>query len=314
MLTGMELMTCPNLAVPAAIMRHLIDVESGYNPYAIGVVNGQLVRQPQSLGEAVATVQMLESKGYNFSVGVSQVNRSNLVKYGLDSYEKAFNPCLNLSVGSRILAECYGSAGGDWGKAFSCYYSGNFVTGFRDGYVQKIYASMGQSLKVGDDAIPADAIPLKQFSSQPVTAMRSETITMPVATPDSAAYRLAIRSVALDTAATTAVAQVASAIAASAQAPAPAAQAAATPAAAAPAQTTPVAQAAPHPAPSTNQPAATASDVFVPQVSGPSDPRPGAVAAVHNTATPSQALSSNASPAGDSADLRQGVKDDAFVF
>src|SRR3546814_3110567 len=29
-----------------------------------------------------------------------------------------------------------------WPKSFSCYYSGNFTTGFRHGYVQKIYASI----------------------------------------------------------------------------------------------------------------------------------------------------------------------------
>ena len=145
MLTGMELMSCPNQAVPAEVMHHIVHVESGYNPFAIGVVGGQLVRQPQSLDEAVATAQMLETKGYNYSLGVAQVNRSNLAKYGLDTYAKAFDPCLNLSVGSRILNGCYYSSGGDWGKAFSCYDSGDFVTGFRQGYVQKVFASMSQN-------------------------------------------------------------------------------------------------------------------------------------------------------------------------
>ena len=74
--------------------------------------------------------------------GLSQVNRYNLGKYGLDSYEKAFEPCANRTAGSKILAECYHRAGGDWGKSFSCYYSGNFSTGFRHGYVQKIYACL----------------------------------------------------------------------------------------------------------------------------------------------------------------------------
>lgn len=143
MLPGMELMNCPNLAVPNEVMHHVVRVESSYNPYAIGVVGGRLARQPKNLGEALATVRMLEAKGYNFSLGLAQVNRYNLGKYGLDSYEKAFQACPNLQAGSRILAECHGRSNGDWGKSFSCYYSGNFVTGFRHGYVQKIYASMG---------------------------------------------------------------------------------------------------------------------------------------------------------------------------
>lgn len=138
----MELMGCPELAVPAEVMDHVVHVESSYNPFAIGVVGGRLVRQPENLPEAVATARMLEDRGYNFSLGLAQVNRHNLDKYGLDSYEKAFDICPNLLAGSRILAECNQRADGDWDKSFSCYYSGNFVTGFRHGYVQKIRASM----------------------------------------------------------------------------------------------------------------------------------------------------------------------------
>ncbi|NIJ91221.1 type IV secretion system protein VirB1 [Xanthomonas campestris] len=142
MLPGLEMAACSEMAVPMDVMRHVVNVESSYNPYAIGVVGGRLVRQPKSLGEALSTVRMLEEKGYNFSLGLAQVNRYNLAKYGLDSYEKAFQKCSNLQAGSKILAECYARSGNDWGKSFSCYYSGNFVTGYRHGYVQKIYASI----------------------------------------------------------------------------------------------------------------------------------------------------------------------------
>lgn len=141
MLPGLELMACSDLAVPAEVMRHVVKVESSFNPFAIGVVGGRLARQPRSLGEAVSTSRMLEREGFNFSLGIAQVNRYNLAKQGLDSYEKAFEICPNVQAGSRILAECYGRSGRDWGKAFSCYYSGNFTTGFRHGYVQKVVAS-----------------------------------------------------------------------------------------------------------------------------------------------------------------------------
>jgi type IV secretion system protein VirB1 len=148
MLPGIELMNCQGLAVPAEVMHHVVRIESSFNPYAIGVVGGRLVRQPKNLPEALATVRMLETKGYNFSIGLAQVNRYNLDRYGLDSYEQAFKPCSNLVAGSKILAECYGRSGGDWGKSFSCYYSGNFTTGFRHGYVQKVYASIRQGRAV----------------------------------------------------------------------------------------------------------------------------------------------------------------------
>jgi type IV secretion system protein VirB1 len=155
MLPGMEMMACTDLAVPREVMQHVVRIESSFNPYAIGVVGGRLARQPRNLSEAVSTARMLESKGYNFSLGIAQVNRYNLARYGLDSYERAFQVCPNLQAGSRILAECHGRAGGDWGKAFSCYYSGNFTTGFRHGYVQKVFASW-QGTATGVAAIPLD--------------------------------------------------------------------------------------------------------------------------------------------------------------
>ena len=142
LLPGLELANCQDLAVPADVMQHVVRVESSYNRYAIGVVGGRLARQPRSLPEALATVRMLEGRGYNFSLGLAQVNRYNLGRYGLSSYAQAFDACPNLQAGARILAECNARAGGDWGKAFSCYYSGDFSTGYRHGYVQKVFASM----------------------------------------------------------------------------------------------------------------------------------------------------------------------------
>ena len=130
--------SCADLAVPHDIMHHVVRVESSGNPYAIGVVGGRLQRQPKNLAEAVATAKMLEQKGFNFSLGLAQVNRYNLKKYGLHSYEHAFQVCPNVKAGSHILRECYNRAK-DWGKSFSCYYSGNFVTGYKHGYVQKFF-------------------------------------------------------------------------------------------------------------------------------------------------------------------------------
>lgn len=173
----MEPMNCPDLAVPSEVMRHVVRVESSYNPYAIGVVGGRLVRQPKTLPEALATARMLESRGYNFSLGLAQVNRYNLGKYGLDSYEKAFQVCPNLQAGSQILAECYGRANGDWGKSFSCYYSGNFVTGFHHGYVQKIYASISGITPTGtaDQAIEVIGRPSRRaVPRQPNTSSQQQ--------------------------------------------------------------------------------------------------------------------------------------------
>ena len=59
MLPGIELMSCPSLAVPHEVMHHVVSVESSYNPYAIGVVGGRLVRQPRNLSEAPTGFEVL---------------------------------------------------------------------------------------------------------------------------------------------------------------------------------------------------------------------------------------------------------------
>ncbi len=114
-------------------MSAVITVESSGNPYAIGVVGGRLARQPRNLPEALATVQMLQTAGWNYSVGHAQVNKSNFRRYGLTA-ESAFDPCTNIRVGGQILQSCYASSLSAAPlqqnsqfhliRALSCYYSG----------------------------------------------------------------------------------------------------------------------------------------------------------------------------------------------
>ncbi|MGJ7491917.1 lytic transglycosylase domain-containing protein [Variovorax sp. ZT4R33] len=201
----MEAIACPNLAIPAQVMRHVVHVESGANPFAIGVVGGRLVRQPKTLEEAVATAQMLKSKGYNYSLGAAQVNQVNFRKYGFDTHEKAFDFCANLAAGARILADCHARARGDWGKAFSCYYSGNFVTGFRSGYVQKVFDSINRGVTLAQaPAAPPAAIPLHPASAPPTAAAVPASMPAPAdgrsvaAVPSTtAASRISMRVVPL---------------------------------------------------------------------------------------------------------------------
>lgn len=327
MLPGMEMLVCPNLAVPLELMQHIVQVESGANAFAIGVVDGQLARQPQNMDEALATAQMLESKGYNFSVGISQVNRANLGSHGLDSYRKAFNTCDNLAAGAQILASCYGNANGDWGKAFSCYYSGNFTIGFRDGYVQKVYASINREANRTDasakSAVPANlAIPLMASATTDRTELASPdgTALRPVVVyaSDSPRYRVALRSMAIDTAAAAMMPLVVSAASRSLHAesflPTDAmtrhSSGNATGQVTTPTKSDPNKQqpALPNTIPPHSATAGTqhARDdgVFEPLVRGPNDP-PAPAPTVAQTP---------ANPTFDHADLRKEARDDAFVF
>ena len=129
----------------------LVRVESGFNPWAIGVVGGALVRQPRHRAEALATAQSLQAAGWSFSVGLGQINIGNFARLGL-TLGSAFDPCTNLAAMQTVLGECYERASrlhlrsphaqAALHRAVSCYYSGNFSTGFRHGYVRKVVAAV----------------------------------------------------------------------------------------------------------------------------------------------------------------------------
>jgi type IV secretion system protein VirB1 len=135
--------------------RALVATESSFNPWAIGVVGGELERQPRSRAQALATAKALQAGGWNFSVGLGQINVGNFSRLGL-SLETAFDTCTNLAAMQVVLDDCFSTASKPAAnapspqhalrKALSCYYSGNFTTGFKHGYVQKVIANAAAPL------------------------------------------------------------------------------------------------------------------------------------------------------------------------
>ncbi|AOK19214.1 lytic transglycosylase [Burkholderia ubonensis] len=172
--------------IAPATMTAIVRTESGFNPYAIGVVHGRLRRQPSNAAEAVATVRMLEAAGWNFSVGLAQVNRANWLAYGLTP-ENAFEPCRNLTTGAAILERCFAAAlkfrqfhpAADYQvdvqtalrAGLSCYASGNFSTGYQTRYVHRVVenAAAQSSPKPSVPAIaPIPVVPID--SAAPIRA------------------------------------------------------------------------------------------------------------------------------------------------
>lgn len=123
--------------------RAIASVESGFNPLAIGVVGGQLERQPRTRAEALATIAALRHAGWNYSVGIAQINVGNFRRLGLTP-QTALDPCTSLAAMQSVLGECYartssaGAAQIALRQALSCYYSGSFTIGVHDGYVHKV--------------------------------------------------------------------------------------------------------------------------------------------------------------------------------
>ena len=175
-------------------LQAVVRTESGFNPYAIGVVGGHLARQPKTRAEAVATAKALAAQGLNFSMGLGQVNKAHLPRFGL-SYESVFDACANLQAGARILQECYQRALAQLGPdralnaAVSCYYSGNFNRGFQverggKSYVQRVAAN-ATAANPAIDAVPAipvvldRAAPRAPSTSAPPRSARQTTVAAP---------------------------------------------------------------------------------------------------------------------------------------
>jgi type IV secretion system protein VirB1 len=166
--------------VEREIMAAVARVESARNPYAIGVVGGRLARQPQNLAEAVATADALRRDGWNYSIGISQVNQANFYRYGL-THSTGFGACANLRAGSAILAECMKGARARFGAdqalphALSCYYSGDWYRGLRPDangsiYVARVLSAIATNK--GAVAIPVMGGKKKGMAARPAARQR----------------------------------------------------------------------------------------------------------------------------------------------
>jgi type IV secretion system protein VirB1 len=166
-----------------ALLGRVATVESSGNPFAIGVVGGHLARQPKNLPEALATVKALDAGGWNYSMGLVQVNVHNLARYG-QTTESIFEPCTNLRTGAAILKACYARAKPHFAQAddavraaLSCYYSGDLTRGAA--YAQKVAAAVpasgvqgAQPIDVVPDVRPAGG-PARRAPARPVRAAKS---------------------------------------------------------------------------------------------------------------------------------------------
>ena len=139
----------PGVAAPT--MHAIVSQESAAKPHAIGFrvwgpndTRLQLTTPPKNLAEAKSWAQWLLDNGYRFDAGVTQVHSIHFARFGL-TVDSMFDACSNIRAGATILQECYTRAYATdpheqraLRRALSCYQSGNFVTGFKTGYVQQV--------------------------------------------------------------------------------------------------------------------------------------------------------------------------------
>ncbi|MCR5877575.1 lytic transglycosylase domain-containing protein [Phenylobacterium sp. J367] len=149
-------------AVAPETLLSVVQVESGFEPLAIGV-NGvpRIAVKPTSVDDAVAKAAALIKAGRSIDLGLAQINSKNLSWLGL-SLEEVFEPCTNLRAAARILQDGYGRSNaarvGEQAAlktALSYYNTGHPARGFRNGYVAKVASAADQIVPAIGGAGPA---------------------------------------------------------------------------------------------------------------------------------------------------------------
>lgn len=88
------------LEIPKAVTLAIAGIESGLNPWSLNI-EGRPYRF-SSKEEALAKAREAQRKGRSFDVGIMQINRWWLDRYGI-SLEAAFDPLANIYFGGWIL-------------------------------------------------------------------------------------------------------------------------------------------------------------------------------------------------------------------
>lgn len=161
---------CAPTVAPETLLS-VVQVESGFNPLAIGV-NGKprITVTATTQADAAAKALALIAAGRSVDLGLAQINSKNLNWLGL-SVEAAFDPCRNLAAAARVLQAGYGRSGAATvgvqsalRTALSFYNTGDASRGFGNGYVAKVTNAAARivpaiQLSPGPSASPTDISP-----------------------------------------------------------------------------------------------------------------------------------------------------------
>lgn len=143
-------MCAPDVA-PQTV-QEIIRVESSGRELAMNInkLPGQSTapRAPiaSSPQEAAEIALRFIQAGHSVDMGLMQVNSNNLDYLGisLEDIDVLFTPCANIQAGATILMESYERAAREFGEgqtalqaALSAYNTGNFKSGFSNGYVAR---------------------------------------------------------------------------------------------------------------------------------------------------------------------------------
>jgi soluble lytic murein transglycosylase-like protein len=87
-------------------MTAIVRVESGGNPLAIGDNTARRSYYPHDRAAAERLARRLLNAGHLLDLGIAQIDSINLVGFGVTTHA-IFDPCINLSIGAKILSDDY---------------------------------------------------------------------------------------------------------------------------------------------------------------------------------------------------------------
>ena len=121
---------------------------------------------PKSKDEALKIVEEIKQRKHRYSIGLMQITSTNFSKFDVDA-NLMFNPCNNLSIAEKIIADCY-KRGGTLKRALSCYYSGNFDTGQR---AEKGFSGTSYTQRIGY-VVPSTKVDKAQEQQPAMSAVK----------------------------------------------------------------------------------------------------------------------------------------------
>jgi cytosine/adenosine deaminase-related metal-dependent hydrolase len=129
---------------PEWLVRAIIQIESKGNPYAVHV--GGKAHYPETKEEALRLIAEAVKTGAGFDIGLMQVNRFWLEKYGIPP-ESLLDPDMNKKWGTAILADEIARHGLTW-TAVGRYHSPDTERGRL--YAWKIFAAArtGKNIRI----------------------------------------------------------------------------------------------------------------------------------------------------------------------
>jgi hypothetical protein len=128
-------------------MEAIVRVESGGDPLAIGDNTVGRSYHPRNRVSAESLARQLLAAGHSIDAGIAQIDSMNFAGFGAN-VRTIFDPCVNLSIGSKILGNDYAFAANRYRDtqvalrhAIGMYNTGQLNAGAR--YIVRVLAAAG---------------------------------------------------------------------------------------------------------------------------------------------------------------------------